>query len=206
MSSHTPTVFVVDDDASFLTAVARMLRASGYAVKTFASATEFLARTELDVPGCVLVDLQMPVLSGLDLQEVLAKTGHPLPVIFLSGHGDIPTTVQAMRRGAEDFLTKLAPKVELLEAVKRAIDRNARERAWRARLEEVRERFATLTPRELEVLQLVVQGKLNKQIAGDLGIHERTVKLHRTAVTTKLGVPSTAELTKLWMEVGSHEM
>jgi FixJ family two-component response regulator len=191
----------VDDDASFLTAVARMLRASGFTVKTFGSAAEFLVRPELDVPGCVLVDLQMPGLSGLDFQEALAKEGHGLPVIFLSGHGDIPTTVQAMRRGAEDFLTKRAPKEDLLDAVKRAIDRDARERVGRSRREALRTRFTTLTPREREVLQHVVQGKLNKQIAFDLGIHERTVKLHRTALTTKLGVSSVAELTKLWMEV-----
>jgi FixJ family two-component response regulator len=190
----------VDDDAAFLKAVARMLRASGFEVKTFASATEFLAQPELDLPGCVLVDLRMPGLSGLDLQEALAKGGQKLPVIFLSGQGDIPTTVQAMRRGAEDFLTKRAPKEDLLDAVKRAIDRDARERAGRAQVEMLRARFTALTPREREVLQHVVQGKLNKQIAYDLGIHERTVKLHRTSIKTKLNVDSTAELTKLWME------
>lgn len=205
MNAPVPIVRIVDDDASFLTAVARMLRASGFAVKTFDSAAEFLIRPELDVPGCVLVDLQMPGLSGLDLQEALAKEGHRLPVIFLTGHGDIPTTVQAMRRGAEDFLTKRAPKEDLLDAVKRAIDRDVRERAKRARLEALRKRFTTLTPREHEVLQHVVQGKLNKQIAYDLGIHERTVKLHRTAIKTKLNVDSTAVLTKLWLEFGGLE-
>jgi FixJ family two-component response regulator len=194
----------VDDDASFLTALARMLRASGFAVKTFASAEEFLTRPELEVPGCVLVDLQMPGLSGLDLQDALAQGGRQLPVIFLSGHGDIPTTVHAMRRGAEDFLTKRAPKEEVLDAVRRALERDALERAARARRDAVRARFAALTPREREVLQHVVQGQLNKQIAYDLGIHERTVKLHRTALTTKLGVSSVAELTKLWMEVSER--
>ena len=148
-----------------------MLRASGFAVKTFASAAEFLARPEMRCAGCVLVDLQMPGLSGMDLQEALAKQGHTLPVIFLTGHGDIPTTVRAMRRGAEDFLTKRAPKEDLLDAVKRALDRDARERAERGRLEALRARFAVLTPREREVLRYVVQGKLNKQIAYDLGIH-----------------------------------
>jgi two-component system response regulator FixJ len=201
-----PIVRIVDDDASFLTAVERMLRASGFAVKTFASAAEFLSRPELDVPGCVLVDLQMPGLSGLDLQEALAKEGHGLPVIFLTGHGDIPTTVKAMRRGAEDFLTKSAPKKDLLDAVKRALDRDSLERAGRARLEALRARFAALTPREREVLQHVVQGRLNKQIAFDLGIRERTVKLHRTSITTKLGAYSTAELTKLWMEAGGLDV
>ena len=203
--STTPLVRIVDDDASFLTALARMLRAAGFAVKTFASAEEFLTRPELEAPGCVLVDLQMPGLSGLELQEALAKDGHGLPVVFLSGHGDIPTTVQAMRRGAEDFLTKRAPKAEVLAAVQRALERDARERAARARRDAVHARFAALTPREREVLQHVVQGQLNKQIAYDLGIHERTVKLHRTALMNKLGAHSTAELTKLWIEVGSLE-
>ena len=205
MTEPVSIVRIVDDDVSFLRAVARMLRASGFVVKTFASAVEFLARPELDVPGCVLVDLQMPGLSGLELQEALAKAGHMLPVIFLSGQGDIPTTVQAMRRGAEDFLTKRAPKEEVLEAVKRALLRDSSERAERARLAALSAPFATLTPRELEVLKHVVQGRLNKQIAYDLGIHERTVKLHRTAITTKLGVHSTAELTQLWIEVGRLE-
>jgi FixJ family two-component response regulator len=129
-----------------------------------------------------------------------------LPVIFLSGHGDIPTTVRAMRRGAEDFLTKRAPKENLLDAVKRAIDRDSLERTKHVRLETLRARFAALTPREREVLKHVVQGKVNKRIAFDLGIHERTVKLHRTSITTKLGVYSAAELTKLWMEVGGLEV
>jgi FixJ family two-component response regulator len=205
MTGPTPIVRIVDDDVSFLRAITRMLRASGFVVKPFASAAQFLARPEFDLPGCVLVDLQMPGLSGLDLQAALAKSGHLLPVIFLSGHGDIPTTVRVMREGAEDFLTKRAPKEELVEAVKRALARDARERTERARLAELRSTFATLTGRELEVLKHVVQGRLNKQIAYDLGIHERTVKLHRTAITTKLGVHSTAELTKLWMEVGGPE-
>jgi FixJ family two-component response regulator len=145
----------------------------------------------------------MPGLSGLDLQEALARERHPLPVIFLTGQGDIPTSVHAMRRGAEDFLTKLAPKADLLAAVTRGIDRDARERTGRARLDAQRARLDALTPREREVLQHVVGGKPNKIIACDLGIHERTVKLHRTAITTKLGVSSVAELTKLWMEVST---
>lgn len=206
MKASVPVVRIVDDDASYLIAIARMLRASGFAVKTFASAMEFLAQPELEVPGCVLVDLQMPGLSGLDLQEELARKGNRLPVIFLSGQGDIPITVQAMRRGAEDFLTKCAPKEDLLDAVNRAIERNARERKARAKLEALDARFSPLSPRELEVLQHVVQGKLNKEIAYDLGIHERTVKLHRTSIKTKLNVQSTAELTKLWLEYRSPEV
>jgi two-component system response regulator FixJ len=205
MSEPTPIVHVVDDDPSFLVAVARMLRASGFVVKTFASAAEFLAQPELDVPGCVLTDLQMPRVSGLDLQEALAKAGHRMPVVFITGRGDIPTSVHAMRQGAEDFLTKRAPKPELLEAVNRALVRDARERAERARVQRLSARFEALTKREREVLQHVLRGQLNKQIAADLGIHERTVKLHRTAIMTKLGVSSVAELTKLWLESGGRD-
>jgi FixJ family two-component response regulator len=201
VSESAPVVHVVDDDASFLTAVSRLLRAAGYTVRASSKAEEFLAQLA-DTPGCVIADLQMPGLSGLDLQAALTRAGHMLPVIFLSGHGDIPITVQAMRQGAEDFLTKLAPKEELLDAVKRALARDARQRAERARLRELRARFDALTPRERGVLQHVVQGRLNKQIAADLGINERTVKLHRTAITTKLHVRSAAELARLVQEAG----
>ena len=203
MNAPVPLVRIVDDDASFLTAVARFLRASGFEVKTYASAAEFLLQPEYDVPGCIIADLHMPGLSGMDLQEALAKEGHKLPIIFLSGQGDIPTSVQAIRRGAEDFLTKCAPKEELLNAVNRAINRDAHERAERERLEALRARLATLTLREHEVLQHVVQRKLNKQIAFDLSIHERTVKYHRTSIMTKLNAFSSAELTKLWIEAGT---
>lgn len=202
MSESTPVVYVVDDDASFLTAVSRLLRSAGYAVRTFSKAEEFLSELA-DTPGCVIADLQMPGLSGLELQEALARTGRALPVIFLTGHGDIPTTVHAMRQGAEDFLTKRAPKDDLFEAVKRALDRDARQRAERARRNELYARFDDLTPREREVLQRVVRGRLNKQIAAELNINERTVKLHRTAITTKLNVRSVAELTRLVQEAGA---
>jgi FixJ family two-component response regulator len=202
MSVTEPTVHIVDDDASFLTATSRLLRASGFAVKTFSSASDFLAQLDIDAPGCVVADLQMPGLNGLDLQQALAQSRNPLPVLFLTGHGDIASTVRAMRSGAEDFLEKRAPKGELLDAVKRAIARDARERMTRARQRELRARFDALSKRELEVLAHVIQGRLNKQIASDLGIHERTVKLHRTAITTKLGVLSVAALTRLTQEAG----
>jgi two-component system response regulator FixJ len=202
MSVTESTVHIVDDDASSLTAVSRLLRASGFAVKTYSSASEFLAQREPDAPGCVVADLQMPGLNGLDLQSALAQTSNPLPLLFLTGQGDIASTVRAMRGGAEDFLEKRAPKKELLDAVKRAIARDARERDARTRRRELRARFDALSERELEVLAHVVQGRLNKQIASDLGIHERTVKLHRTAITTKLGVPSVAALTRLTQEAG----
>jgi FixJ family two-component response regulator len=150
--------------------------------------------------GCVLVDLQMPGLDGLELQAALAKSANPLPVVFLSAQGDIPTTVQAMRQGAEDFLTKLSRKEKLLDAVRRALARGAQERDERVRLQELRRRFDALTPRELEVLEHVVRGKMNKQIADDLKINERTVKLHRTNLTRTLQVQSVAELTRLVAE------
>ena len=192
LSESGPVLYVVDDDASFLIAVSRLLRAAGYAVRTFSKAEEFLAQLA-DTPGCLIADLQMPGLSGLELQEALSRAGHALPVIFLTGQGDIPTTVRAMRQGAEDFLTKRAPKEDLLEAVNRALARDARQRAERVRLRELRARFDALTPRERDVLRHVVQGRQNKQIAADLNINERTVKLHRTAITTKLEVRSVAE-------------
>ena len=202
MTASEPVVHIVDDDASFLAATSRLLRASGFAVKIFTSATALLAQREDDAPGCVLADVRMPGMNGLELQSALAQSRNPLPILFLTGHGDIPSSVSAMRDGAEDFLEKRAPKAQLLGAVRRALARDARERESRARQREVRARFDALTPREFEVLGHVVRGKLNKQIAGDLGIHERTVKLHRTAITTKLRVQSVAELTRLTDEAG----
>ena len=202
MSVTEPTVHVVDDDASFLAAISRLLRANRFAVKTYSSAREFLERRDGDAPGCVLADLQMPGMNGLELQLKLQQSCNPLPVLFLTGHGDIPSSVRAMRGGAEDFLEKLAPKKQLLDAVNRALARDARERNTRDRQRELRARFDALSERELEVLSHVVQGRLNKQIAYDLGIHERTVKLHRTAITTKLNVQSVAELTRLTQEAG----
>ena len=157
---------------------------------------------DADAPGCVLADLRMPQMNGLDLQSALAQAPTPLPILFLTGHGDISSTVQAMRGGAEDFLEKRAPKEKLLEAVTRALARDSQERGTRERQRALRARFDTLTERELEVLSHVVRGRLNKQIAGDLNIHERTVKLHRTAITTKLKVQSVAELTRLTQEAG----
>lgn len=202
MTQTEPTVRIVDDDPSFLTAASRLLRASGFAVMTFSSASGFLAQLGTDTPGCVVADLQMPGMNGLDLQSALAQSSNPLPILFLTGHGDIPSSVVAMRSGAEDFLEKCAPKEKLLDAVRRALARDAQERGVRIRQQELRGRFDLLTEREFEVLAHVVQGRLNKQIAGDLGIHERTVKLHRTSITRKLGVQSVAELTRLTDEAG----
>ncbi len=204
MNASAPVVRVVDDDASFLTAMARLLKVAGYTVQTFASAAELLAMLGDDA-GCVLADLRMPEMDGLDLQQALMRAANVLPVVFLTGEGDIPTTVTAMRRGAEDFLTKHGSKQDLLAAVDRAIARDARQRAKRDRLRALWVRIDTLTPRELGVLRQVIEGRRNKQIAVDLGINERTVKLHRTAITTKLKVRSVAELTKLVQEAKLFE-
>ncbi len=201
-SPPAPLIRVVDDDASFLKAVARLLRASGFAVKTFSSAEAFLADKEPNVPGCVVADLHMPGLNGLELQAALAQAQCGLPVVFLSGQGDIPATVQAMRGGAEDFLTKTAPKEALLDAVNRAVARDTAERAARGRSLELRAAFSSFTPRELEILAHVLSGQMNKQIAADLGINERSVKRHRTSFMFKLKVQSVAELTRLAISAG----
>ena len=199
--TEATTIFVVDDDRSFLTAVTRWLRASGYPVQSFTSAAKFLEQYSSDVPGCLIADLQMAGLSGLDLQDTLIKADSPMPVIFLTGHGDIPTSVRAMRHGAVDFLTKRAPKEELLDAVKRALSRDVQTREQRARLGGLRARFDTLTPREREVLAHVISGQLNKQIAHDLEISERTVKAHRGSIIDKLGLASVAELVRFAKEL-----
>jgi len=197
-----PTVHVVDDDGPFLMAMSRFLRASGFAVKTYVSASEFLTRRDVDEPGCVVADLQMPEVGGLDLQSALASTPYPLPMLFLTGHADTASTVRAMRGGAEDFLEKCAPKESLLDAVQRALARDERERQARARQQSMHARFDAISAREREVLGHVLQGRLNKQIASDLGIHERTVKVHRKSIMTKLGVRSVAALTRLTQEAG----
>jgi two-component system, LuxR family, response regulator FixJ len=201
MSEGTPVVHIVDDDAAFLVAVARLLKAVGYTVRTYPSATELLANLGHDA-GCVVADLRMPGMDGLGLQSALARATNQLPVIFLTGEGDIPTTVRAMRQGAEDFLTKRGPKEDLFAAVDRALARDALQREGLAHSRALRARFETLTPRERDVLREVVAGRLNKQIAADLAISERMVKLHRTAITTKLQVRSVAELTRLVQAAG----
>lgn len=202
MSANRPVVYVVDDDASWLTAVGRLLRASGHAVEAFRSASAFLEKLPAEAEGCLLADLRMPGLDGLQLQEALERAGSPLHIVFVSGHGDVPAASRAFKHGAEDFLTKLAPKEELLDAVGRALARNAREGKDRAQRKALRAAWETLTPREREVLAWVLQGRLNKQIAGRLGLNERTVKLHRTSITRKLGLSSVAEMSRWAQEAG----
>jgi FixJ family two-component response regulator len=196
------TVFVIDDDASFRTSVLRLLKAAGYTAHGFGTGEEFFKRVNAETRGCVLLDLHMPELGGLELQERLAELGPDLPIVFLTGQGDIPSTVRAMRKGAEDFLTKLAPANELLAAIDRALAREDRQRRSSERLHELRRRFSTLSERETQVLAEVVRGKMNKEIAADLGINERTVKLHRTNLTRKLQMHSVAELTRATKEAG----
>jgi FixJ family two-component response regulator len=195
MTDRGPIVHVVDDDDSVRTAVQRLLQAAGYEVRGYASAGEFLlGRSDRDAPGCVVLDVRMPGPSGLDLQEALARLEVPVPIVFLTGHGDIPTSVRAMKAGAVDFLTKPVSREALLAAVRSALGRDAEARAARARVQAWHSRFASLTPREREVFAGVVAGKLNKQIAAELGTAERTVKAHRAQVMEKMQVASLAEL------------
>jgi len=193
----SPTVFVVDDYAPVRSAISRLLRAAGFAVAAFASPEKFLAQYDPHTPGCLVLDLDMPAVHGLDLQRILATKGSVLPIIFLTGHGDIPKSVQAMKRGASDFLTKPVNDKDLLAAVRVAIERDALARREQAKLSEICARLDTLTPREREVLQHVVAGKLNKRIAGDLGVTEATIKMHRARVMAKMKVQAVADLVRL---------
>jgi len=197
MTQAAGTVFVVDDDPSVLRGLERLLRAAGYPVEPYASPRVFLERAPVDRPGCVVVDLRMPELSGLDLQEELSRRGCEWPLVFLTGHGDVPSSVRAMKAGAIDFLSKPCDDTDLLAAVERALARDADARAARAEKEAIRAHFAVLTPREREVCLLVAQGLLNKQIAAELGATEKTIKVHRGRVMAKLGASSVAELVRL---------
>ena len=196
------TVFMVDDDEAVRKAISRLLRSAGIASAVFASPSEFLAQYNPDTPGCLVLDMAMPDLDGLQLQTALNEKGCILPIIFLTGHGDVSKSVQAMKQGAFDFLSKPAKDKDLLTAVRAAFERDTVVRQERAKLSEIRARLDTLTPREREVLQHVVSGKLNKQIAGDLGIAEATVKMHRAHVMEKMKVESVAELTRLTERFG----
>jgi len=193
----SPTVFVIDDDAAVRKAVSRLLRSAGIAVAVFASPGEFLAQYDPDMPGCLVLDLAMPDINGLQLQTTLGKKGCTLPIIFLTGHGDVSKSVQAMKQGAFDFFSKPVKEKDLLPAVRAAIERNAVARREQAKLSEICARLDILTPREREVLEHVVAGKLNKQIASDLGITEATVKMHRARVMTKMKVQGIADLVRL---------
>jgi FixJ family two-component response regulator len=190
-----PIVHVVDDDDSVRTAIVRLLQAAGHAARGYASAGEFLlGRSDRNAPGCVVLDVRMPGPSGFDLQEALARSGASVPIVFLTGHGDIPMSVRAIKAGAVDFLTKPVSREALLGAVGSALARDAETREARGRVRVLRAQYERLTPREREVFAGVVAGKLNKQIAADLGTAERTIKAHRAQVMEKMQVASIAEL------------
>ena len=190
----TPVIHVVDDDESFQTAVARLLRAAGYEVRTYASADDFLQKRVDSAPGCILLDFRMPGLNGLDLQAALKREGEPLPIVFLSGEGDIPASVQAIKSGAVDFLTKPVQREVLFAAIENALARAAADRHNIEQLKRWRARHATLTERERLVFDGVIAGQMNKEIARTLGTSERTAKSDRAQVMDKMGARSLAEL------------
>jgi FixJ family two-component response regulator len=202
MTATTPVLHVVDDDASFRTAIGRLLRASGYEVVLYQSGDEFLESPRNKEPGCILLDIRMAGLSGLELQDRLRKLDSILPIVFLTGHGDIPTSVRAIKAGAEDLLSKPVEKKVLIEAIERALARYRERRAEHDRLDALRSLVLALTPRETEVFGLMVRGKLNKQIAHELGTSERTIKAHRHSIMQKLQVQSVAEAVSIAERLG----
>jgi FixJ family two-component response regulator len=202
MTDRPFTVFLVDDDAGVLKALSRLLQARQYEVQPFTSPQAFLADHDASIPGCAVLDVAMPTLDGLALHEALSAEGSRRPVIFLTGKGDIPTSVRAMRAGAIDFLTKPVNDDDLLSAIAKAKEEDAEIRSSKAGLDSINARFALLTPREHEVMSHVIAGRLNKQIAGDLGTVEKTVKVHRGRVMHKLGVRSVAELVRMAEKAG----
>jgi FixJ family two-component response regulator len=200
-------VAIVDDDPSVRRGLARLIRSVGWKAEAFASAQEFLDRPGVETASCLVLDLQLPDLSGIDLQKRMAEFGLETPIIFLTGHGDIPTTVQAMKAGAIEFLTKPVDEEDLLKAIQEAIERDRRIRQQHADMRELRERYESLTAREQEVMQQVVSGLLNKQIAAELTITEDTVKFHRGNIMRKMRADSLADLVRMAENLGirSHQ-
>jgi FixJ family two-component response regulator len=197
MANPTPIVFVVDDDISVRESLELLIRCAGWQPETFASAQEFLARPRLLVPSCLVLDVTLPGLNGLDLQKRIAVDRIDMPIIFITGHGDVPTTVQAMKAGAVEFLTKPFGDDVLLSAIRHAIERSRASLGNEAEMQVLRDRYASLTPREREVMALVASGLLNKQVGGELGISEITVKAHRGQVTRKMKADSIADLVNM---------
>ena len=197
-----PTVFLVDDEASVLKALSRLLRSADLNVETFGSPQEFLQRYDPSAPGCLVLDVAMPGLNGLDLQKALAAKGVELPIIFLTGQGDIPMSVEAMKQGAVDFLTKPTDDEDLLAAIRAGIEKDRANRQAGAERSKIQQQLARLTPREREVLHHIIAGKLNKQVAADLGVVEKTIKVHRARVMKKMNVRSLAELVRVAEHAG----
>jgi FixJ family two-component response regulator len=205
MPESEAIVFVVDDDASVREALQRLVRSAGLRVEAFASAEEFLNHPRAAVPSCLLLDVRLPDLSGLDVQRRMVDANNEIPIVFITGHGDIPTTVRAMKAGAVEFLTKPLVEGDVLESIRQAIARDRAARDHLAETAELRGRYASLTPREQEVLEWVVSGLLNKQIAGELGISEETVKVHRGHVMRKMEADSLAELVRMSERLGIRD-
>jgi len=202
MGEAGDTVFVVDDDLSIREALANLIRSVGLRVEVFAACQDFLSRPQPDCASCLVLDVRLPGLSGLDLQRQLSKVGNHIPVIFLTGHGDIPMSVQAMKAGAVEFLTKPFRDQDLLDAIQVAIDRDRHRRLHDQEVSDLRQRFASLTPREQEVMGWVISGRLNKQIAAEIGTTEITAKVHRGNVMRKMGADSVADLVRMAAEIG----
>ena len=201
--SPLPTVFLVDDDASVRKALTRLIKSAGHQVESFASAQEFIeSKPETTGVACLVLDVRMPGLSGLDLQRELLAANAILPIIFITGHGDVPTSVRAMKAGAVDFLQKPVKDKDLLTAIEQSLARAARDQSEREEIAAIRQRVESLSPREFEVMALVVTGMLNKQIAAKLGIVEKTIKVHRGRVMDKMGVNSLAELVRVAEKIG----
>ncbi len=199
MSEHEPTVFVVDDDPGVGDAIRLLLRSVGLATEVFLSGREFLEAFDPERPGCLVLDVRMPGMSGLELQEKLAERGSTLPIIFVTAHGDIPMAVNAVKAGAEDFVQKPFRDQELLDRINEALEANAQRRKTEASRKEILHRLGTLTPREREVMELVVEGKPNKNIARALEISQRTVEIHRARVMEKMKAPSLSKLVQMVM-------
>jgi RNA polymerase sigma factor (sigma-70 family) len=202
MRATDAVVFVVDDDPSVRRALTRLIKGAGFAVRAFASAAEFLNREPCDLPCCLVLDLRMPGMDGLDLQEELAGAEMSLPIIFLTGCGTVSESVRAMKSGARDFLEKPVEDSTLLDAIHQAVERNKRARGEQAEMKEIQRRVDSLSPREREVLSLLLTGMLNKQIASELGTTEKTIKVHRGRVMEKMQAGSMAELVRLAGKVG----
>ena len=201
MTDHSPTVFLVDDDEAVRDSLGLLMKSVGLTSRSFASATEFLAEYDSDRPGCLVLDIRMPGMSGMELQQKLIEMRAILPIIFITGHGDIPMAVEAMQRGAVDFIPKPFRDNELLDRINKALEDDRQNRDTLLEREDVEKRIAKLTPREKQVLDLVVQGKANKVIAGDLEVSQRTVEIHRARVMEKMRSRSVAHLVRMVMQV-----